>query len=290
MLLSIIIVNWNVKPLIERCLSSIFLFAKNLDYEILVVDNASSDTSRGYLEELAKNKKQLKVILNEKNLGFARANNQAAKKAQGEFILFLNPDTEIRGGTLQKMVEFMKNNPDCGVAGCQMIGVDEKIQPSVRSFPSFGSQVLIFLKLHHLFPFLPVVKRYFLSSFDYRKEQAVDQLMGAFFLTRRETMGEVGLFDEKFFTWFEEVDFCQRAKKANWQVIYTPKAQILHHGGESFKQVLSSKKQKIFNQSVIYYFKKHYPRYQSLVLEILNPFSLFLAYLNDLIYGIVARP
>jgi len=281
MTLSIIIVSWNVKPLLERCLSSIFLYGKNLDYEILVVDNNSIDGSKEYLTDLAKKKQELKIVLNNKNLGFAKANNQAIKISKGKFVLFLNPDTEIRGGTLQKMNDFMKKNPNCGIAGCQLIGVDEKIQPSVRSFPFLISQILILLKLPYFLPNLPALKKYFLYSFDYLKEQEVDQLMGAFLMTRREMLEEIGLFDEKFFIWFEEIDLCFRAKEANWQVIYTPRTKILHHGGQSFKQVLSFPKQKIFNQSVIYYFKKHHPPYQSLILKILNPISLFLAYLVD---------
>ena len=285
MTLSIIIVSWNVKPLLERCLSSIFLYGKNLDYEILVVDNNSIDGSKEYLTDLAKKKQELKIVLNNKNLGFAKANNQAIKISKGKFVLFLNPDTEIRGGTLQKMVDFMKKNPSCGIAGCQLRGVNGKIQSSVRSFPTLISQVLIFLKLPYLFPNLPAFKKYFLYSFDYGGEQEVDQLMGAFLMTRRGMLQEIGSFDEKFFIWFEEVDLCLRAKEANWQVIYTPRTEILHHGGQSFKQILSLPKQKIFNQSVIYYFKKHHPRYQSLILKILNPISLFLAYLTDKIYG-----
>ena len=281
MTLSIIIVNWNVKPLLERCLSSIFLYGKNLDYEVLVVDNNSIDGSKEYLKDLSKKKQGLRVILNKKNLGFAVANNQAIKISKGEFILFLNPDAEVGGGTLQKMVYFMEKNSDCGIAGCQIIGIDGKIQLSVRAFPAFISQILIFLKLPHLFPNLPSLKKYFLYFFDYSKEQEVDQLMGAFLMTRQEMLQEIGLFDENFFIWFEEVDLCLRAKEANWQVIYTPRTKILHHGGQSFKQVLSLSKQKIFNQSVIYYFKKHHPAYQSFILKILNPISLFLAYLTD---------
>jgi len=289
MTLSIIIVNWNVKPLLERCLSSIFLYGKNLDYEILVVDNNSIDGSKEYLKDLLLKKQQIKVILNNKNLGFAKANNQAIKISKGELVLFLNPDTEIRGGTLQKMVDFMKKNPSCGIAGCQLRGVNGKIQSSVRSFPTLISQVLIFLKLPYLFPNLPAFKKYFLYSFDYQKEQEVDQVMGAFLLTRREVIEEVGAFDENFYIWFEEVDFCFRVKKASWKVIYTPGSQILHYGGKSFAQIASFKKQKIFNQSAIYYFKKHHPRYQSLILEILNPLSLFLALLADKIYGVFKR-
>jgi len=309
MTLSIIIVNFNVKPLLSRCLESIFQEAQGLSYEVIVVDNASDDSSVEYLKDLVSKRKELhpvkssafgrgaaeplfnrvKVIFNDKNLGFAKANNQGFKIAQGEFILFLNPDTETKPGALEKMIEFMKKNPDCGIAGPTLLGVNGKIQDSVRSFPGLFSQILIFLKLHHLFPLLRVFKKYFLYSFDYQKEQEVDQVMGAFLLTRREVIEEVGAFDENFYIWFEEVDFCFRAKKASWKVIYTPGSQILHYGGKSFAQIASFKKQKIFNQSAIYYFKKHHPRYQSLILEILNPLSLFLALLADKIYGVFKR-
>lgn len=281
--LSIIIVNWNVRPLLERCLESIFKETKGLNYEIIVVDNASTDSSVEYLsgESHLLKSMTLKKIFNKTNLGFAKANNQALKIAEGEFILFLNPDTEILEQGIIKALKFMRENKDCGIMGCQLIDANDKIQSSVRNFPNFLAQILIFLKLHHFFPKLLPLKKYFLSDFDYDKEQEVEQVMGAFLMTRRKIIDAIGGFDENFFLWFEEVDFCKRVKEAGWRVIYNPNIKIRHYGAQSFRQVLSYQKQKNYNQSSIYFFKKHHPAWQVKLLKIFHPISLFLARLYE---------
>ena len=279
--LSIIIVNWNTRPLLERCLESIFRAAGNLSVEIFVVDNASKDDSQEVLKKRFQGR--VNLIFNEKNLGFAKANNQALKRAKGHFILFLNPDTEVLGDDLIKIVKLMRRNRDYGVVGCQLIGVDGEIQPSVRRFPTLISQILILLKLHQLFPQLEPLADYYAYDFDYRKLQEVDQVAGAFFMVRREVFEEVGLLDENFFIWFEEVDFCKRVKEAGWKVVYTPEVKILHHGAQSFGQVLPFRKQRIFNRSLIYYFKKHHSKIAIRILRCFSPISLFLAFLIQLI-------
>ncbi|MBU4331543.1 glycosyltransferase family 2 protein [Patescibacteria group bacterium] len=294
--LSIIIVSWNVKELLKKCLGSIYNNQGDLKLEIFVVDNASKDGSIEEIEKLsqpeagqplAENKEikdlNLKIIKNKKNLGFTKANNQAIKRAQGEFILLLNPDAEVINGALEKMVEFMREHKKCGVAGCKLLNSDESLQPSVRRFPTFWSQAMIMLKLHHLFPNAGPIKKYFAKDFDYRgmgqgtHTYPCDQVMGAFFMIRREVIEKIGMLDENFFIWFEEVDFCKRVKDAGWQVCYTPEAEIIHHGAQSFKQVLSFKKQRMFNRSLLYYFKKHKPWWQWLGLMLLQPISLGLS-------------
>ena len=166
--------------------------------------------------------------------------------------------------------------------GCRLIGIDKRIQPSVRSFPSFTSQMMIFLKLHHLFRYVRPLKKYFLYDFDYNKEQEVDQVMGAFFAIRRKVLEKIGLLDENFYIWFEEVDFCRRVKKTGWDIIYNPSIKILHYGAQSFHQLLSLPKQKIYNASAIYYFKKHFSPSRYRILLFLKPLSLFLAFLTQL--------
>jgi len=277
MILSIIIVNWNVKKLLEKCLNSIFKNVDGLDYEVWVVDNNSADGSREYLKSLIGHNENLKVILNEQNIGFAKANNQALKEAQGEFVLLLNPDTEIIGDALQKTVQFMQYNQDCGVLGSKLIGRDDKIQKSVRSFPTIPSQVMIFLKFHRLFYKVKILKDYFQTDFNYEKVSEVDQVMGAFLMTKKEVLEKVGLLDEKFWLWFEEVDFCKRVKEEGYKIIYYPNAAIFHHGAQSFRQMLSCPKQRTYNRSTIYYFKKHSRFISYWPLLILNPISLLLA-------------
>jgi hypothetical protein len=279
MTLSIIIVNWNVRHFLEKCLSSVFRnTAEDFDYEIIIVDNNSArDDSKSFLANLQA-PVNCQIILNNQNLGFARANNQALQQAQGEYILFLNPDVEIiEKGSLEKAVNLMMAHQNWGILGCHLWGADQKTQASVRSFPRLCSQIMIFLKLHHLFSFqFKPLRHYFLPNFNYQKQAEVDQVMGAFLLTRRQILTQVGPLDENFYIWFEEVDFCQRVKKAGWKVVYSPEPTIIHYGSQSFAQVLSWKKQKIYNQSALYYFRKYHP-WKARILNLFSPLSLILA-------------
>ncbi len=283
-MLSIIIVNWNVRPLLEKCLFSILKNTQGLDYEIIVVDNNSTDGSREFLSQFRVSGLRFKVILNSQNNGFAKANNQGIKRTRGEFILLLNPDTEVYQGTLQKTVSFMQKNSDCGILGCQLVGSDDVIQPSVRSFPTVGSHLMIFLKLQYLFPRAKVLRDYFQSDFDYYQLAEVDQVMGAFFMTRREVLDRIGLLDERFFLWFEEVDFCKRVKDAGWKIIYNPETRILHRDSRSFSQLLPLCKQRIYTQSAIYYFKKYSSHKEYLILAFLRPLSLLLACFTQILF------
>ena len=299
MILSIIIVDWNVKPLLKRCLSSIFDYVKDLDYEVIVVDNASTDGSQEFLSKfkvypvksceagspMAKFNRvkglNFKVILNNQNNGFGKANNQALKQAKGKFILFLNPDTEITNGACQKIIRAMQENNKWGIVGCQLIGPDSGVQPSVRNFPTIVSQLLILLKLQYLFPRVKILKKYFQADLDYQKLKEVDQVAGTFIMTRQEVIKKVGSFDERFHLWFEDIDFCYRVKRAGWKVIYYPQVNILHHGGQSFWQLLSVARQRIYNKSMLAFFKKHFPSKAIWLLVICQPISLLLACLSE---------
>jgi len=281
MTLSIIIVSWNVRPILEECLRSIFQNTKNLDFEVFVVDNASTDGSDEFLKRIAKNKSNFHCIFNKKNLGFAKANNQALKLSRGKYILFLNPDTVIYRNTLEKAVNSLKKHPKWGIVGCQLIDIEGKIQPSVRPFPTFFSMFSILLKLHRFLPFLPRWKHYFGLDFDYSKAGPAEQVMGAFLMTKRKVIEEVGGFDEKFYLWFEEVDFCRRVKQAGWEIYYIPEARILHYGGRSFAKRMPLDKQRIYNKSALYYAQKHFPKFYYYLLKFISPLSLFLAFLVE---------
>jgi GT2 family glycosyltransferase len=262
--LSIIIVSWNVRDLLEKCLSSIFNNVHNINYacpagakricgEVFVVDNASADhTAEMVLQKFP----QVNLIRSAKNLGFAGGNNLAIREAKGKYILLLNPDTEILDGAAEKMIEFMETRPDAGISGCQILNPDKTLQPSVRRFPNIIDQLLIFLKFTHFLPNIGPLKRYFAADFDYTRPSEVDQIMGAFFMVRREVFDKIGLLDEKFYLWFEEVDFCRRAKNSGYKIMYNPGAQIIHYGGESFKQRMTLTKQWIFFKSAMHYFLK----------------------------------
>lgn len=277
--LSIIIVSWNVKNLLKKCLESIYRETKNIKYEVFVVDNASKDET---VEMVQNEFPQVHLIANQNNLGFAKANNQAIQQAKGDFILLLNPDTEIIENALDKMVSFMKSHPEAGVAGCQILNPDRTIQPSVRRFPTLASHIIILLKLHNFFSRAKSIRNYYIMDFSYQAMKEVDQVMGACLMTKREVIDKVGLLDDKFFIWYEEVDFCQRVKKAGWKVLFSPEAKIIHEKGKSFDQYLPVEKQAMLNKSILYYFHKHRPFGEYFILILFYPVSLFLAFLVQL--------
>lgn len=280
MKLSIVIVSWKVKELLSECVESIYRETQNIDFEVFVVDNNSQD---GTVEMLKQDFPQVNLIANKTNNGFARANNQAIDKARGEYVLLLNPDTKILDQALEKVVEYMDQTRDCGVCGCNLLNPDRSLQPSVRHFPKLIDQALVLLKLHNFLPNLSCFRRYLARDFDYAKTQKADQVMGAFMMIRRNLIDEIGSLDNGYWIWFEEVDFCRRTVDADFEVRYFADAQIIHHFGQSFKQKMSLEKQKIFNASMRRYFKKHHSKFAYLIIVALQPVSLVLAWLSQII-------
>jgi len=278
--LSIIIVNWKVKDLVKRLVDSIFRYTKDINFEIIVVDNDSGD---GSVELLLRSFPNIKVIASDKNLGFAGGCNKGIEVARSDFILLLNPDTEIFDDSLMRLVHWMRAHPEAGIGSGKVLNPDHTIQRDVRRFPTIFSQFLIVLKLHHLFKKVKSLKQYFARDFDYEKEQEVDQVIGAFFCIRRSVIEKIGLLDDAFFVWFEEVDFCKRTKEAGFKIIYTPKVSVIHHGGESFAQVFALKKQRYYNASLRTYSKKHFGFLAWLLFTVISPLSLLLAWLVGLL-------
>jgi len=259
-MLSIIIANWNTRELLRKCLQSIFNNTK-IELEVIVIDNGSSDDS---VEMIKKDFPPVELIENKENTGFVFANNQGMEASRGDFVLLLNSDTEVLPGGLDTMVEWLKNKPEVGVVGCRLRNVDRSQQLSVRRDPSLLNQIIILTKFHNFFPSL--VKKYILFDFDYDREQEVEQVMGAFMLIRREVIEKIGVLDKNIFSWFEDVDYCDRARAAGWKIYYTPAAEIIHLKGQSFTKQLPFAKQKVLNKSLLYYFRKHHGFFAWLVL------------------------
>lgn len=252
--ISIIIVSWKVRELLKQCLKTV-LASKDVTFEVIVVDNNSGD---GTIEMLERDfAGAIKLIKSEQNLGFAKANNLGLREATGDYILFLNPDTEIKSDTLAQSLVFMKENSNCGVMGPKMIFKNGGFQPSVRRFPTLGTIVMMFLKLPKIFPHLKVIDHYLAVDFDYSKSQEVDQVMGAFMLMPKSIVDKLKGFDERFFVWFEEVDLCLRVKRSGFQVFYDSEIEIIHHGGQSFSQQTLVTKQGRFFKSAWKYFLKN---------------------------------
>lgn len=271
--ISIVIVNWKVRPLLEKCLKSVLADTKDFVTEIFVVDNDSRD---GTSEMIMAEYPAVTMIALPYNRGFAKANNLALKQATGKYLFLLNPDTEVQSGFFQTTINYLKNHPDVGVLGPRILNSDFSLQPSIRRFPNLLSQIVVLLKLRS-FSFVQwLLKKYLADDFDYNQEQEVEQIMGAAMVITREAFEKIGYLDEKFFIWFEEVDYCRRAMKQKIKVKYLPTASILHHNGASFKKQKIVRKQLIFNASLLYYFYKHQPIWQTLVILIFLPINIIL--------------
>jgi N-acetylglucosaminyl-diphospho-decaprenol L-rhamnosyltransferase len=263
--LSVLIVNWNVAPLLRRCLTSIAtspgisLWAAKgtLQTEIIVVDNASSD---GSLEMLTHEFPWARVIPNPVNVGFTRANNQALAHARGRYVLFLNPDTEVVGDALLIMVRYMEAHPDVGALGPQLRYPDGRIQPSRRRFPTLATAFLESTLLHQWWPDNPAARQYYLADSPDNLEQDVDWLVGACLLVRRKAIEQVGGFDERYFMYSEELDWCRRARAVGWRIVYLPTAQVIHHEGSSSEQAMAARHIH-FNTSKVLYFQKYHGRW-----------------------------
>ncbi len=277
--LSIIIVSWNVRDHLRACLQSIYDHTDGVTFEVFVVDNDSHD---GSADMVAENFSQVHLIRNKKNRGFGAANNQAYAKAKGRYILFLNDDTKIDGNIFKTLVQkYDEQDSLVGMIGCQLRNVDGSIQESVRAYPTIFDQTIILLKLHILFPWL--IRGYMQIHFDYTKEQSVDQVMGAFMISPRSVLDEVGVFDEEFFTWFEEVDLQKRMRLAGYTVLFTPDVQCTHVKGASFGQWRKPKAQKIFNHSMRTYFRKRHMFFSYLWVSFIQPISITLSYVAQII-------
>lgn len=233
-LLSIIIVNYNVRDLLENTLHSIEAASKKIRVEVFVVENASDD---GSAEMVAKNFPSVHLIRNEINLGFAKANNQAFKQARGKYFLVLNPDTLLQEDTLQVMLQFLEDNPDVGMSGCKIINADGTIEPNSRR--SFPSPWVTFCKLSGLSTLLPKSKLFGKYNLTYLSDDEiyeVDALSGCFMMVRKEVYDKISGFDEDYFMYGEDLDLCYRTQKAGWKIYYVSSTKIIHYGGESTKR------------------------------------------------------
>lgn len=233
--LSIVIVNYNAGKHLVGCLESLSRHLANVSHEICVVDNASSD---GNLEMLRTRFREVKLLANSINRGFAAALNQGLRETAGTFVLWLNPDAELLDDGFQTLLEFLEKNPSVGVLGPQLVNPDGSRQLSCRSFPSY--QTALFHRysvLTRLFPNNRYSRQYLHSDWAPDGIQETDWVSGACLLHRRSVLEKLGGLDEQFFMYCEDVDFCLRTRRAGWSVRYHPGARVLHRIGASSRQV-----------------------------------------------------
>jgi len=279
--LSIIIVNWNVKELLYRCLQSIFIFAGNIDYEVIVVDNFSIDGSVQMLNDLSFSHQNLRIIFNQENAGFAKANNQGLRAAQGKYVLFMNPDMELVENTPRILFHYLEARPGISACAVQLQYGDGHRQPNIKRDPTLLSQLWILYKLHHFFR-PPFLKKYLAKDFEYSREQEVEQVMGAFIFARREIMQKIGGWSEDYFIWWEDIDLCKRLRQLGEKIVYAPVSRVIHYEGRSFAQQLSFSKQRRFNRGMLAYFKKYHSRLAWFILWLASIDSLVLARISQI--------
>ncbi|MEA2088872.1 MAG: glycosyltransferase family 2 protein [Patescibacteria group bacterium] len=274
--LSIITVPWNVKNLVRENFKAIYKNTQNISFEIFAVDNDSKD---GTADMIRKEFPRVNLIVNDYNAGFAKANNQGIKKSSGRYILLLNPDMRVLDGTLEKMVRWMDKNQKVGISACHLIKKNNETIFHTRFYPTLLDQLVIVLKLPHIFP--NILNKYLMKNFDYSKEAEVDSVRGSFFMIRKEVIEKLKGLDERYFIWFEEVDFCKQVKNAGWKVMYTPVASCVDYVGKSFAQVERGITQKYFRDSMLKYFKKWHPGWQRWVLKSAWHIGIFILFIGD---------
>jgi len=257
MTLSIVIVNYNTEKLLRSCLESVYAGANGTPLDIWVVDNNSRDNSVAMLKSLFP---MVKVIKNPSNVGFSRANNVVVSQSRSDFILLLNPDTLIIDDAIERVVKFMKEHPEVGIAGCKVLNRDGTLQLACRrSIPTPEVAFYRLTGLSKLFPKSRVMAKYNMTYESPDQTHEVDAVSGAFLMIRRQVVEEVGPLDERFFMYGEELDWCLRTKRAGWSVMYYPDAQIVHYKGESTKY--NSRKAALeFYRAMYLFHRKHFAK------------------------------
>lgn len=227
--LSVIIVNWKTKDELRACLRST-LEGDRTSMEIIVVDNASHD---GSVEMLKREFPSVQVIENEANYGFARAANIGIKASSGRYVLLLNPDTEVQPHAFSTLIRFADENPEIGIIGPKILNPNGTLQYSCRRFPTIGAAIFRNTLLGRLFPRNPYTRDYLMVEWDHRETRDVDWVSGAAMLIRRRMLEEIGLLDERFYMYCEDVDLAYRAWEKGWRVTYYPHVCVTHVIGRS---------------------------------------------------------
>jgi len=244
--ITIIIVNWNTKDLLQNCLNSIYKTVQDIAFEIIVVDNASHD---GSVAMLRKEFPQVYVIENKENRGFGAANNQAFDIMSGRYALLLNTDTILTQHAVYELFSFMEAHPDTAMACGQLLNADGSKQNSIANFPTLFTLLLNTSLLEYLFP-----KHYPSKRYDYKKPVEVDSGIGACLLVRKQVIDKVGMFDERYFFFFEETDWALQMKTAGWKIYHVPSAFIYHLQGQSIGRDVRSRIE--FYRSRYQFFRK----------------------------------
>ncbi len=265
--LSIIIVNWNGGTLLRRTVESVVASPPSIEYEVVVIDNASADDSLAQLrasEEVAPliANGRLRVVENKDNLGFGKANNAAFALTNSPLLFLLNPDTEVTQGSIDRLIATVRSDERIGMAGPKLVNADGSLQVSVwRNPPAAWEMLLTGFRLHKLLPRRARGELLLADHWDYSRRRAVGMLGGSAMLVRREVIAQVGGFDERFHMYGEDNEWCLRITRAGWQLVFEPEAVVMHHGAaSSVKRWDSLEKQRVQSEAMLNFQRYSLPR------------------------------
>lgn len=286
MQLSIIIVNFNSNNYLGKCLESIYANPPDCDFEVIVVDNASTDDSISIVKNVFP---QVDIILNENNKGFSAANNIGIKASQGKYILLLNHDTLIRNNALNVLLDFMSNNPDVGACGPKILNSDGTIQHQCkRGFPTPLSTLVHMAGFNKLMPKSKLFGHYLMTYIDINQINEVDSLSGSCMLIRKEILVNIGGLDELFFLYGEDLDLCYRIKQGKFKIYYVPQAIITHFGGVG-SRAMSYKSIIEFYRSMIIFYVKHYKNKYGIIIKSLVFIGIYIKMIINITINSVRR-
>lgn len=277
--LSIVIVSWNTSDLLAACLNSVYAFQPSESFEVWVVDNDSKDNSVQMVRDCFP---QVVLIENENNVGFAQANNQAIDLCRGEYVLLLNPDTEVKANALDALVTFLDETPQAGGAGSRLLNPDGSLQRSCHPAPTLKRE---FWRLFHMDTFRPYGV-YDIYSWDTNLSREVDVLQGASLLVRKEILDTIGFLDGDYFMYSEEVDLCFRIQQAGWKLYWVPISEVIHYGGQSTKQVATEMFMQLY-LGKLKYFRKHYGRFAGLIYKLILVLAAIARIIFTPIYSLI---
>lgn len=227
---SIIIVAWNVRQLLYDCLKSVYEQTEDIDFEVIYVDNASED---GSVEMVAEQFPQVKIIENEENEGFIKANNQGIEISEGRYVLLLNSDTIVLDYAVAKTFKFADQHPEAAVVGCKVLNPDGTLQRTCAMYHSLLNMFLSATYFYKIFPKSRFFGREAMTWWDFNDVKEVEVVYGCFSLVRREAIDQVGLMDPRYFVFGDDPDWCYRFSKAGWKIMFTPEPEIIHYGGQT---------------------------------------------------------
>jgi GT2 family glycosyltransferase len=265
---SVIVVSLNTCDLLRACLRSVFEAGGKVSFEVIVIDNGSVD---GSADMVRREFPRVRLVVNERNEGFARPNNTGMRMAAGEFFFLVNSDAELRPGTTDALVDFLEATPQAGSCGPRLLYPDGRHQPSVKGFPTICTHAWDMLFLDRLFPQSRVFGKGEMAWFDYDRAARVDHVMAAALMVRRTTVDDVGMLDEDFAIYYNDMDWCYRMNRRGWETWYVPDATVVHHLGKTVGVVNRDFRYfETLHHNVTLFYQKHYGRLSVVVYRLLT--------------------